>query len=74
MFFQQITNILGPLIEGVMCGRAPYTFLEPPQQLLNLILDILNSVSDLLDYISPEAELRAREAQRKQARAKVMLT
>ncbi|CAO2823066.1 unnamed protein product [Amaranthus hypochondriacus] len=29
------------------------------------------SVSDLLDYISPEAELRAREAQRKQARAKV---
>ncbi|XP_021750054.1 protein TSS-like [Chenopodium quinoa] len=29
------------------------------------------SVSDLLDYITPEAELRAREAQRKQARAKV---
>ncbi|KMT03494.1 hypothetical protein BVRB_8g191740 [Beta vulgaris subsp. vulgaris] len=29
------------------------------------------SVSDLLDYITPEEELRAREAQRKQARAKV---
>lgn len=29
------------------------------------------SVSDLLDYIAPEAELRAREAQKKQARAKV---
>ncbi|GMH13786.1 hypothetical protein Nepgr_015627 [Nepenthes gracilis] len=29
------------------------------------------SVSDLLDYIIPEAELKAREAQRKQARAKV---
>jgi len=28
-------------------------------------------VSDLLDYIAPEAELRAREAQKKQARAKV---
>ncbi|GAB4838152.1 hypothetical protein Ancab_027681 [Ancistrocladus abbreviatus] len=29
------------------------------------------SVSDLLDYITPDAELKAREAQRKQARAKV---
>ncbi|KAK9697466.1 hypothetical protein RND81_08G039500 [Saponaria officinalis] len=29
------------------------------------------SVSDLLDYITPEEELRAREAQRKQARAKI---
>lgn len=29
------------------------------------------SVSDLLDYITPESEMRAREAQRKQARAKV---
>ena len=30
------------------------------------------SVSDLLDYITPDAEMKAREAQRKQARAKVM--
>ncbi|KAJ8560818.1 hypothetical protein K7X08_022678 [Anisodus acutangulus] len=29
------------------------------------------SVSDLLDYIAPDAEMRAREAQKKQARAKV---
>ncbi|KAL8493121.1 hypothetical protein ACS0TY_024361 [Phlomoides rotata] len=29
------------------------------------------SVSDLLDYITPEAEMKAREAQRKQARAKL---
>ncbi|GAB2267486.1 hypothetical protein Dimus_002470 [Dionaea muscipula] len=29
------------------------------------------SVSDLLDFIAPDAELKAREAQRKQARAKV---
>lgn len=31
------------------------------------------SVSDLLDYITPEAELRARESQRKQARAKLQV-
>ncbi|XP_060171696.1 protein REDUCED CHLOROPLAST COVERAGE 2 isoform X1 [Lycium barbarum] len=29
------------------------------------------SVSDLLDYIAPDAEMKAREAQKKQARAKV---
>ncbi|XP_019177938.1 PREDICTED: protein TSS isoform X3 [Ipomoea nil] len=29
------------------------------------------SVSDLLDYITPDAEMKAREAQKKQARAKV---
>lgn len=29
------------------------------------------SVSDLLDYITPEAEMKAREAQKKQARAKL---
>lgn len=29
------------------------------------------SVSDLLDYITPDAEMKARDAQRKQARAKV---
>ncbi|KAG8367639.1 hypothetical protein BUALT_Bualt16G0093900 [Buddleja alternifolia] len=29
------------------------------------------SVSDLLDYITPEAEMKARDAQRKQARAKL---
>lgn len=29
------------------------------------------SVSDLLDYINPDAELKAREIQKKQARAKV---
>lgn len=34
-----------------------------------VVLDI--SVSDLLDYITPDAEMKAREAQRKQARAKV---
>lgn len=30
-------------------------------------------MSDLLDYITPEAEMKAREAQKKQARAKVEL-
>lgn len=34
-----------------------------------VVLEI--SVSDLLDYITPDAEMKAREAQRKQARAKV---
>lgn len=29
------------------------------------------SVSDLLDYITPDAEMKARDAQRKQARSKV---
>lgn len=29
------------------------------------------SVSDLLDYITPDAEMKARDAQKKQARAKV---
>lgn len=28
-------------------------------------------MSDLLDYIAPDAEMKARDAQRKQARAKV---
>lgn len=31
----------------------------------------MRSVSDLLDYIAPDAEMKAREAQKKQARAKV---
>lgn len=30
-------------------------------------------MSDLLDYITPDAEMKAREAQKKQARAKVEL-
>lgn len=79
-----LPSLMHQLPAEVILGKIKYIVLFPLDCLLiyisilyklaldlHLTICIFASVSDLLDYINPDEELKARELQKKLARAKV---
>ena len=68
----QLQNCRKPLLDNLIVFTLKYYILCALFKVSLIGFSSWISVSDLLDYITPDAEMKARDAQKKQARAKVM--